>query len=260
MEEATTAHAFSHPVWGEAGEALALPASASMGRQRLALQSGLPLIFDGVMPRALPHSDTVRRRLALKRGADIVAGTMALLVLWPLLAGLAASIALTTPGPVLLRQLRVGQGGRRIRVWKFRTMHADRCDDAGLCQVAPGDPRITPVGRFLRRHSLDELPQLINVLRGDMALVGPRPHTPGMRAAGMPYAQLVPYYALRQSVKPGLTGWAQVNGLRGPTLEAGRARARIDHDLAYIQNLSLGLDLRIILTTLRREICGGTGS
>lgn len=243
--------------WDDAAPAAPQPA---LYGGRIALQSGLPLVSDGREPRTARR--TVRRQVQLagKRLMDLALGTMLLVFFTPLMAALALAVGLTTPGPVLLTQTRVGKGGKPIGVIKFRTMHADRCDDAGLCQAAPDDPRITPVGRFMRRNSLDELPQLINVLCGDMALVGPRPHTPGIKAAGMPYERLVPYYAMRQELKPGMTGWAQANGLRGPTGDAARARARIDHDLAYIQNFSLLLDIRILFLTLRREFFGGSGS
>jgi lipopolysaccharide/colanic/teichoic acid biosynthesis glycosyltransferase len=118
---------------------------------------------------------------------------------------------------------------------------------------------VTPVGRFLRRTSLDELPQLVNVIVGDMSLVGPRPHVEGMLAAGVDYAELVPYYNLRHVMRPGLSGWAQANGLRGPTDSAEAARARIDHDVAYIQNFSIWLDLKIIWLTLVKEFVTGSG-
>lgn len=129
-------------------------------------------------------------------------------------------------------------------------MYADRCDAAGIAQATANDNRVTRIGAFIRRTSVDELPQLINVLRGDMSLVGPRPHVPGMQAAGMDYQDLVPHYAFRQSMRPGLTGWAQCQGLRGPTTDQIRALRRIGHDFAYVQNFSLWLDARIVWKTL----------
>jgi lipopolysaccharide/colanic/teichoic acid biosynthesis glycosyltransferase len=142
---------------------------------------------------------------------------------------------------------------------KFRTMYDDHADPTGQAQTRPDDERITPVGRLLRRTSIDELPQLINVITGDMSLVGPRPHVAGMLAAGIDYAELVPYYNLRHTMRPGLSGWAQANGLRGPTDSAEIARARIDHDIAYIQNFSIWLDLKIIWLTLVKEFVTGSG-
>src|SRR5690606_32643698 len=127
-------------------------------------------------------------------------------------------------------------------------------DLSGVSQVLADDNRVTRVGRFLRRTSLDELPQLINILRGEMSLVGPRPHVRGMRAADRPYDVLVPYYRMRRLAKPGLTGWAQANGLRGTTQNAAHAIGRVDHDIAYIQNFSFSLDLRILILTLVREL------
>jgi lipopolysaccharide/colanic/teichoic acid biosynthesis glycosyltransferase len=121
------------------------------------------------------------------------------------------------------------------------------------------DPRVTAIGSFIRKTSIDELPQLINVLRGDMSLVGPRPHVPGMKAGGMLYRKLVPYYDVRLTMLPGLTGWAQANGWRGETDAPVAGRSRVDHDIAYIANFSLWLDLKIILMTIRREFVVGSG-
>jgi lipopolysaccharide/colanic/teichoic acid biosynthesis glycosyltransferase len=142
---------------------------------------------------------------------------------------------------------------------KFRTMFVDAGDASGIVQTTANDSRVTPLGRFLRAKSIDELPQLFNVLVGDMSIVGPRPHVEGMLAGGRPYEELVPYYRLRHHMRPGLSGWAQANGLRGPTTDAAVAKARIDHDLAYIQNFSLMLDAEIIVLTIKREFFTGTG-
>jgi lipopolysaccharide/colanic/teichoic acid biosynthesis glycosyltransferase len=138
-------------------------------------------------------------------------------------------------------------------------MYHHQGDHSGRVQAAFDDPRITPIGRVMRRLSLDELPQLINVIKGDMSVVGPRPHVPEMLAAGVPYEDLVPYYPMRHAVKPGLTGWAQANGFRGPTFHEAAARARIDHDLAYIQNFSIALDVRVIFMTIKSEFFTGSG-
>lgn len=219
-------------------------------------QSGLPLKLADGMPE-LPR--TSRWQLLAKRLADIVVSLAALLVLLPLLVAVAAAIRLTSSGGVIFRQQREGLDGRMIEIFKFRSIYAEHCDSAGLCQTGIGDPHVTPVGRFIRRTSIDELPQLVNILKGDMSLVGPRPHPPGMRAAGRPYEELVPYYRARTAMKPGLTGWAQAHGLRGLTHDADQARRRIDHDIAYIQNFSLALDARIIARTFVNEFLRGSG-
>lgn len=142
---------------------------------------------------------------------------------------------------------------------KFRSMRPEACDRTGLRQIVFGDPRLTAVGRFLRETSIDELPQLFNVLVGDMSLVGPRPHVPDMVAAGRPYRDLVPYYHLRLAVRPGITGWAQANGWRGNTATVQDSQERVDHDIAYIQNFSLSLDFKILSRTITREFLTGSG-
>ncbi|WP_404404959.1 sugar transferase [Pelagibacterium halotolerans] len=190
---------------------------------------------------------------------DILLSLATLIFLAPFLAIVAIGIVLTSKGPVLFTQIREGLGGEPFAVYKFRSMYIDRCDASGVAQTKAGDPRLTPIGRVLRRTSIDELPQLLNVLKGDMSLIGPRPHVYDMLAGGRRYRELVPYYAARHGMKPGISGWAQANGLRGPTDDAEVAWARIDHDIAYIQNFSLLLDIKIIWLTLRREFLGGSG-
>lgn len=138
-------------------------------------------------------------------------------------------------------------------------MRKDHADPSGVRQTTHGDVRVTRVGRIIRRTSIDELPQLLNVLRGDMSLVGPRPHVKGMLAGGRDYRALVPYYELRLHVTPGLTGLAQANGLRGPTADPDLALRRIEYDLEYIEKFSIFLDVKIILMTLQREFLGGSG-
>jgi polysaccharide biosynthesis protein PslA len=197
--------------------------------------------------------------LTIKRGLDIGGASVLLLALSPLLVGVALAIRLTSPGPVLFRQRRYGVGGEPFHILKFRTMFTRDADISGVNQTRRDDPRVTPLGRILRRANLDELPQLINVLLGDMSLVGPRPHVPGMRAGGMPYEALVPSYFARHRMRPGITGLAQINELRGSTTDAKFARARINYDLAYIDHWSLFLDFRIIWATLRTELLYGTG-
>lgn len=223
----------------------------------LAWQGGLPLRMLGRVPAPTELPDAVPA--ALKRGFDITMSLMAIIALLPLLAIVAIIIKATDKGSVLFAQEREGLDGRLFQALKFRSMRTEAGDPSGVAQTVRGDPRVTAVGRFIRRTSIDELPQLFNVLRGDMSLVGPRPHVPGMRAAGVLYKDLVPYYDYRLRVRPGLTGWAQANGLRGPTDRADLARARIDYDVAYIQNWSFWLDMRIILMTIRHEFVGGSG-
>src|SRR6201999_467888 len=177
----------------------------------------------------------------------------ALLFLLPLFLAVAAAIRLTSKGPVLFRQQRYGVNRTTFEILKFRTMCIAESDLSGVQQTRASDRRVTPLGAWLRRTNIDELPQLVNVLRGDMSLVGPRPHVPGMIAGGVLYEELVPNYFQRCRVRPGITGLAQAVGLRGSTLDARLARERIEYDLAYIQFQSVLLDLRILCMTLRNE-------
>jgi exopolysaccharide biosynthesis polyprenyl glycosylphosphotransferase len=162
----------------------------------------------------------------------------------------ALAVRLDSPGPILFRQSRNGFNGRPFRIYKFRSMTVLE-DGPVVTQATRQDSRVTRVGRFLRRSSLDELPQLFNVLKGDMSLVGPRPHA---IAHDDQYTQLVAKYAFRHHVKPGITGWAQVHGLRGETPSVELMRRRVDLDLQYIANYSLILDLRILVRTVRELI------
>ncbi len=229
------------------------------GATHVSLQSGLRLTFLRHSPVLAQATPMQALQLALKRVMDIGVSVVTLVMLAPALLLIALAIRTSSAGAILFRQTREGLDGKPIEIYKFRTMYIDRCDISGISPTTSDDPRITPIGRFLRRTSLDELPQLYNILKGDMSLIGPRPHTFGMFAGGTTYERLVPYYKARQTMKPGLSGWAQANGLRGPTDNAIRARARVDHDLAYIENFSLFLDIKIILKTLRQEFLGGTG-
>jgi polysaccharide biosynthesis protein PslA len=197
--------------------------------------------------------------LSLKRCLDIAVSLSALIVLAPLLLLVALIIRLESRGPVLFKQARWGQGCKPIRVYKFRSMYTDRCDPSGVNQTVKDDPRITRMGRIIRRTNIDELPQLLNVLRGEMSLVGPRCHAIGMLAAGVPYEDLVRQYHRRHLLKPGITGLAQMRGLRGPTDRPSKARARIACDLYYVENFSIWLDLKIIIGTIRSELTGGQG-
>jgi exopolysaccharide biosynthesis polyprenyl glycosylphosphotransferase len=199
-------------------------------------------------------------RLTLKRALDVTAAGTALLFFAPLFLAIAVAIKWTSPGPVLFSQPRYGYRNRRFRIYKFRTMYTHLGDRSGTRQATKGDSRVTPVGRFLRNSSLDELPQLLNVIRGDMSLVGPRPHVPGMLSAGFLYEELVPYYFQRHTMRPGITGLAQIHGCRGSTRQADAAITRVDYDLDYIETWSLWLDIKIILRTLRQEFLSGTGT
>ncbi|WP_417670527.1 sugar transferase [Roseibium sp.] len=198
-------------------------------------------------------------RLTLKRVFDVTAALCGLIALAPLLLGIALVVKCTTPGPVLFRQQRHGQSGKLFKVYKFRTMHSEQCDQSGIRQSVTDDPRVTSVGRFLRRSNFDEMPQLFNVLKGEMSLVGPRPHVPGMLAAGVPYEQFDGRYQSRHRVKPGITGLAQVEGYRGETKDAHAARMRLNYDLRYIETQSMALDLKIIFGTIVREFFKGNG-
>ncbi|MBB5372858.1 exopolysaccharide biosynthesis polyprenyl glycosylphosphotransferase [Acidocella aromatica] len=183
-----------------------------------------------------------------KRLLDLLGGTTLLALVAPLLLALAMAVRLSSPGPVLFRQTRIGAHGRRFSLLKFRTMtHAP---ERPFVQAQTGDARITPAGRILRRLSLDELPQLINVLRGDMSLVGPRPHAPETQVEGLSFETALRLYRLRHRVKPGMTGLAQIRGQRGATPAIAALEQRLASDLEYIQNWSLGLDLSILLRTL----------
>jgi lipopolysaccharide/colanic/teichoic acid biosynthesis glycosyltransferase len=168
-------------------------------------------------------------------------------------------ISLESPGPALFVQTRWGKHCQKIKVYKFRSMRLDSCDISGVAQTVKDDPRVTPLGAILRKTNIDELPQLLNVLKGDMSLVGPRCHAVGMLAAGIPYEQLVPHYHRRHVMKPGITGLAQMRGLRGPTDRPSKARARIASDLYYIDNFSIWLDIRILIGTVLAELRGGKG-
>lgn len=182
----------------------------------------------------------------LKRVSDIVLASLMLLLLAPLMLGIAIAVKLTSAGPVIFRQRRYGLDGREIVVYKFRSMTVQD-DGAEVRQATRNDSRLTPLGAFLRASSLDELPQLINVLQGRMSVVGPRPHAV---AHNEMYRKLINGYMLRHKVRPGITGWAQVNGLRGETETVDRMQARIEYDLAYLRNWSLLLDLKILFKTL----------
>ncbi len=187
---------------------------------------------------------------ALMKGClDRTLAIVLLLVLAPVFAAVAIAIKLDSKGPVLFRQKRFGFNNQFVDVLKFRSLYADQGDAKANTLVTKGDPRVTRVGRFIRKSSLDELPQLVNVLRGDLSLVGPRPHATQAKAAGTLYEQVVEGYFARHKVKPGITGWAQINGWRGETDTIEKLEQRVKHDLEYIDGWSLGLDLYILAKT-----------
>jgi lipopolysaccharide/colanic/teichoic acid biosynthesis glycosyltransferase len=194
-----------------------------------------------------------------KRMFDVSGAIVGLLFLLPVFIAIAVAIKLTSKGPVFFRQYRYGYRNRLFRIYKFRTMYQSLGDQSGRQQTVAGDSRVTPLGRILRNTSLDEIPQLINVVKGEMSLVGPRPHVPGMLAAGVLYEDLVPYYFQRHAVRPGITGLAQVSGCRGSTEDAESAITRVDFDLDYIERRSLHLDIGIIVRTVRKEFLAGSG-
>lgn len=193
--------------------------------------------------------DVVRRWQ--KRAVDLVLGSLALVVFSPVMALAALAVRLESPGPVLFQQSRHGFANRAVPVLKFRSMYHDMQDATGTDVVKrDGDARVTRVGAFLRKTSIDELPQLFCVLRGDLSLVGPRPHALDARSSDAePFTALVDDYASRHRLPPGITGWAQINGLRGGIERPEQIRARVAHDLHYIENWSIWLDLRILLRT-----------
>lgn len=222
--------------------------------------SGLPVFWRGKTPVTGKAEQSASLQLGLKRALDIAAAISLLIFLFPLLVFVAVAIKISDPGPVLFRQPRMGLNGEKFGIFKFRTMRVAQCSVEGVQQTQLNDPRISPLGGFLRRTSIDELPQFINVLLGHMSMVGPRPHVAGQLAGGQPYKDVVPYYDDRLRVRPGITGWAQINGLRGSTEDTEMARARVDHDLAYIQNLSVSLDIKILFLTVKREFLTGHGN
>ncbi|MGH7851891.1 MAG: undecaprenyl-phosphate glucose phosphotransferase [Candidatus Binatia bacterium] len=199
--------------------------------------------FDGMQIISLRAAGLYGWNSLLKRGMDLTIGAVALLLSLPTMLVIAVTVKLTSFGPVLYRQQRMGLDGRRFEMLKFRTMVADAENMTGPVWSIDDDPRVTYVGRWLRRTSLDELPQLLNVLRGEMSLVGPRPERPPLIEE---FRKTIPKYMLRHQVKAGMTGWAQVNGWRGNT----SLERRIEHDLEYIENWSLGRDVKILALTL----------
>lgn len=208
------------------------------------------MLIDAAAPDA-PTGMAWAAKSVMERGA---AG-LGLVVLSPLFLGLAVAVKLESRGPVFFRQPRFGKGGVPFTVFKFRTMRADMGDVTGGQQTAHNDRRVTRVGHVLRVTSLDEIPQLYNVLRGDMHVVGPRAHPCGMRVDGTLCEDIDPRYHHRHAVPPGVTGWAQVNGSRGPVDRPDQLRRRVDLDIEYIRNWSFWGDLGIWARTVRVVLC-----
>lgn len=190
------------------------------------------------------------RRAFIKRISDIVFASVMLICFMPFMLIIAALIKFDSKGSVFFKQKRHGFNNKVIRVWKFRTMRPDKAAEDGIItQVTSGDDRVTRLGRFLRRSSLDELPQLINVLKGEMSLVGPRPHAVGMTTEETEVHHIVGDYAHRHRVKPGLTGWAQINGSRGPVHSMEEVRERVRLDMEYVNRSSFWFDIYVMLMT-----------
>jgi len=209
---------------------------------RMRSSRGLHLMQMGSRP-------LTERQILAKRIEDLVLGALITLAVSPILLLVALLIRLESPGPIFFRQKRHGFNDTVFKILKFRTMYVDQGDASGRERTVRGDPRVTPLGRFLRRWSVDELPQLLNVLKGDMSLIGPRPHPVGMLAEKDDYREVVQNYAARHRVKPGITGWAQVNGYRGAAETKEVARLRVEHGLEYIDRWSLLFDFRILVMT-----------
>ena len=195
-------------------------------------------------------------RWTAKSIEDRILGALILAMISPVMLAIALLVRLDSRGPVLFRQKRYGFNNELIEVLKFRTMYQERSDASGEQLTQRNDPRITRIGSFLRRTSLDELPQFLNVVRGEMSIVGPRPHAVAAKAGPLLYQEAVKHYDSRHRVKPGITGWAQVNGWRGETNTLEQIRKRVEHDIYYIEHWSVALDLRIIARTV---VSGFTG-
>lgn len=187
--------------------------------------------------------------LLAKRALDLTLSVLGLIALAPLMGAVALAIRLDSPGPIFFRQRRHGYMNEEFLVWKFRSMRVESTDHKAARQVTADDDRITRVGKFIRKTSLDELPQILNIITGEMSIVGPRPHAIGMLSGGAEASKLVETYAHRHRIKPGLTGWAAVNGSRGPVDTAEDVRRRVALDLEYVERQSFWLDVAIILRT-----------
>lgn len=202
---------------------------------------------------------TYSSRDRLKRVSDIVGSLAGIVLLFPLMALISILVKANTAGPVIFRQPCKGRNGETFILFKFRTLHAAACDPRGAQVLELDDKRITAIGHFLRQSNLDELPQLFNVLKGEMSLVGPRPHMLEATVAGVDLQTLDPSYARRTLVRPGIAGLANVNGIKGYPRTLEDARTGLKYDLEYIKTRSLRLDLQILAQTIKQEFLGGSG-
>lgn len=209
---------------------------------------GAPRLDAEIAPMPLSPALTARQA-RIKRMEDVIIASLLIVIFCWMLLGIAFAVKLSSRGPVLFRQERRGHLNKNFGCLKFRSMYHDRTDPDCAEQTAKDDPRVTRVGRFLRKRSLDELPQLFNVIAGDMSLVGPRPHALGTALNGVLLPDAHPKYILRYRTRPGITGWAQVNGWRGNLDSEHKLEQRVAHDLHYIENWSLTFDLKILLRT-----------
>ncbi|MGH6675127.1 MAG: sugar transferase, partial [Xanthobacteraceae bacterium] len=212
-------------------------------------------VLNATLIGSLPALDLACRPLSVvgavvKRAEDLVLGSIILLAAAPVFVLAAIAIKLDSRGPVLFGQKRQGFHDRTFKLWKFRTMFHEASDPGAKRQTSRCDDRVTRVGRFLRRFSIDELPQVLNVLRGEMSIVGPRPHALGMTSVGVPMTEVVSEYSARHRLRPGITGWAQVNGCRGQIDSHEKLQRRVSLDRYYINNWSVFLDFWIILRTV----------
>ncbi|MFS0771909.1 undecaprenyl-phosphate glucose phosphotransferase [Sphingomonas sp. 1P08PE] len=217
--------------------------SFTMAGQTLVMLGDLPLMT--LFERPISGIDQI-----LKRAEDLFLGTLILIMAAPFLVIVAIAVKLDSPGPVFFRQEREGFNQRSFHIWKFRSMRTDMLEYSDIRQAQVGDPRVTRVGRIIRATSIDEIPQLFNVVIGNMSLVGPRPHAPSTRVAGVLFSEATQKYAARHRVKPGMTGWAQVNGWRGETDTDEKLLKRVEFDLFYIDHWSVGFDLYIMARTV----------
>lgn len=218
-------------------------ASFAFAQRAMVLLGDLPMMT--LFERPISGMDQV-----IKRAEDLLLASLGLVFISPVLLAVAIAIKLDSPGPIFFRQEREGFNNRRFRIWKFRSMRHDRSEFDNIRQATKGDARITRVGRWIRKLSIDELPQLLNVISGEMSLVGPRPHAPSTRAGSRLFNEVVKTYAARHKVKPGITGWAQVSGWRGETDTEEKLLKRLEHDLFYIENWSITLDIYILIRTI----------
>ncbi len=222
---------------------LAAHANGLRFRPRSYSQVGAVHMLD-IFDKPIADWDSVAKRIF-----DIAFSVIALLLLWPVMIGAALAVKFTSKGPIIFKQKRHGFNNEVIEVYKFRSMYTNMSDPTAKAAVTKGDPRVTPVGRFIRKTSIDELPQLFNVLKGELSLVGPRPHAIQAQSHDRKYVDVVEGYFARHRVKPGVTGWAQINGWRGEIDHDDKIRYRTEFDLYYIENWSLLFDLKILFLT-----------